>query len=218
MPRAPHAAGAIPNHGGASTGGLTSVLAMIGAQGRVDVDDGDQAEMFEADGAMPSMMPGRAPARSGEKGGRPRGARNKSTEAWRELFLSKYRHPLMALGELTTMTPEQLAREMKLYVWNEGKQVVGPKLDALGRHLTDADGNKLWEPVLATGEAFKRQMEALTALLPYLGQKLPLAIEQKGDQRGLLVVGDLTVNNAVFQQDQLPLADPIDVTPAEPRK
>jgi hypothetical protein len=80
-------------------------------------------------------------------------------------------------------------------------------LDENGAQKYTADGREIWEPVLATGDALKMQMQAATALLPYLGQKLPLAIEQKGSQRGLFVVGDLNVQNNVFQPDQLPLAD-----------
>lgn len=200
--------------GGVDTGGLAAALTMVGAQGHVEDVEGEQAEMFAADAALPSMLPPAPPAKSGPNGGRPKGARNRSTEAWRELFLSKFRHPLMGLGELAARTPRQLAEEMQLYKFHEGKLVLAPVLDKNGVHLKDEAGEPRWQPVLATGEAFDQQVKAMIALLPYMAQKLPLAIEQKGDEGGLLVIGDLTVNNATFQPDQLPLADPpIDITP-----
>jgi hypothetical protein len=120
----------------------------------------------------------------------------------------------MGLGELTARTPEQLARELKLYKYHEGKLVLDPVLDQNGVHLTDEKGEPRWRPALATGEAFDAQLKARLGILPYLAQKLPLAIEAKSERRGLFLVGDL---NALVQQaaeDGLPLADaPIDVTP-----
>jgi hypothetical protein len=203
-----------------ATGGIATALDLVGAEGRV-ADDADQSDMFDADAAMPSMMSPAPVPKSGPNGGRPAGSRNKSTEQWRELFLSRFRHPLMALGELATRSPEQLARELGLYVWNEGKQVVGPKLDAHGRQVYDEDGKPMWVPVLATGDALKIQVDALKALLPYLAQKQPLEIKTPdGDQRGLFLVGDLNVQNNFMVGDGLPLPPEdeqktIDVTPAK---
>lgn len=181
------------------TNGLLTALALVGAAGRVETSEQEQLDMLEADAAMPSMLPAGAESatRSGPRGGRPAGARNKSTEAWRELFLSKYRHPMMVLGELTARTPEQLARELKLYKYHEGKLVLAPILDANGVHLVDeTTGERRWRPVLATGEAAKMQQDAATALLPYLGQKLPMAIEVSAPQRGVVVIGNLDVPGA----------------------
>lgn len=48
------------------------------------------------------------------KPGRPPGARNKSTEEWKNLFLSKYRSPMMAAGELYSRPVEQLAADLGL--------------------------------------------------------------------------------------------------------
>lgn len=173
---------------------MVTALALIGATGSAGAsDDAEQAEMFAADAAMPTMLPPSPAAKSGPQGGRPKGARNKSTEAWRELFLSKFRHPMMVLGELTSRTPEQLARDLKLYKYHEGKQVLAPILDAHGAYVRDAYGDPCWQPVLATGEAAKMQQDAATALLPYLGQKLPMAIEVAPPSRGVVVIGNLDV-------------------------
>jgi len=180
------------------TNGLATALALIGAAGRVEASEDEQAEMFAADAAMPSMLPAQAESatRSGPRGGRPAGARNKSTEAWRELFLSKFRHPMMVLGEMTARTPEQLARDLKLYKYHEGKLVLAPILDENGVHARDADGEKRWKPVLATGEAAQMQQQAAISLLPYLGQKLPMAIEVSAPQRGVVVIGELPIGDA----------------------
>lgn len=169
------------------TNGLLTALAMVGAAGRVEgSDDAEQAEMFAADDAMPSMIPKAAESatRSGPRGGRPRGARNKSTEAYRELFLSKFRHPLMVLGELTSMAPAELARSLGLYMYAEGKPVLSRKYGPDGEFIG-------FEYALATGEAAKIQKDAAIALLPYLGQKLPMAIEVTKPERGVVVIGNL---------------------------
>lgn len=160
---------------------------LLSARGAAGVDDASQAEMFETDAAMPSMVPAPTATRTGP--GRPAGARNKSTEAWRELYLSKFRHPLMVLGDLTSRTPEQLARDLKLYLYHDGKQVL------------DAEG----KPVLATGEALKVQKDAAIAALPYLGQKLPMAVELTPPRRGVVVIGDLSAGDGQVDEFALPL-------------
>lgn len=170
------------------TNGLATVLTLLGARGDAGVDDQAQIEMLEADAAMPGALPP-VEAKSGPQGGRPKGARNKSTEAWRALFLSKFRHPMMVLGELTSRTPEELARDLKLYKFHEGRLV----LDALGN------------PVLATGEAAKMRQDAAIALLPYLGQKLPMAIEVTPPRRGVVVIGELPLEDG---EDDLALPLP----------
>lgn len=188
------------------TGGILTALALVGAAGRLgDIDEAEQAEMFAMDAAAPSMVPGRAVARSGDKGGRPVGARNKSTEAWRALFLTKFRHPMMVLGELTARSPEQLARDLGLYMYHEGKPVLIPVVDAEGNPVLQ-DGEPLREHAPATGEAAKLQKDAAIALLPYLGQKLPMAVEVTPPKRGIVLIGDLPEARQVQGHDlDLPL-------------
>lgn len=179
------------------TNGLLTVLAELGVHGRADgSSETEQLEMLSADEAMPSMLPAESAARSGPRGGRPRGARNKSTEAWRELFLSRFRHPMMVLGELTACTPAQLAHDLGLYMYSEGKPVLHPRRDAHGQQVYDADGRAVFDHALATGEAAKLQKDAAIALLPYLGQKLPMAIEVTPPKRGVVVIGSLDVPGA----------------------
>jgi hypothetical protein len=156
--------------------GLTAAIDALGA-GEVLPAEAGQAELFEeADAPLP-IPPA---ARSGPKGGRPKGARNKRTEEWVDYLLGRYRSPLVFLLETYSRTPAELAEQMQLYKIHEGKVV----LDAQGR------------PMLATGEAADIQLKAAIAALPYLHQKLPQAIEVKANTRGLLLIGDLASDGA----------------------
>ena len=151
--------------------GLATAVIEAGGIGDLGLDGDQQLGMFEADAPMPMESRGI----SGPKGGRPKGARNKSTEEWREYLLGRYRSPLVVLMELYSRTPQELAKELGLYVINEGELV------------KDVNG----DPMLATGEAFKRQLEAAIAALPYLHQKQPIAIEASGKSAGMLVIGHI---------------------------
>ncbi len=101
--------------------------------------------------AMGSAAPRRGP-------GRPPGAKNKNTEAWREYLLSKYRNPLEVLAQTYSSSPAQLAA-------------------ALGKTtpLTFEQACEL----------FKLQIMAAKELAPYVNQKMPLAIDN-GDGAGLI--------------------------------
>lgn len=120
--------------------------------------------------------------------GRPPGARNRSTEEWRQYLLGRYRSPIVALLELASRSPKQLAEELGLY---ERVKIAG----------------EMYEDRLATGEALKAQITALTAVLPYLHAKAPVEIQVKDDgPRGVLVIGELNVSGV--QSDGLRLPDP----------
>src|SRR5690606_19661876 len=118
---------------------------------------------------------------------------------------SRYRSPLVFLLETYHRSPRELAEQLELYKFHEGKLV------------KDADG----EPMLATGEAAEIQVRAAIAALPYLHQKQPLAVEVTDEKRGLLVIGNLTIEGAdgAGSDLALPLAEDeqnqqlIDVTP-----
>jgi hypothetical protein len=156
--------------------GLTAAIEALGA-GEVLPAEAGQPDLFEEAEAPLPIPPA---ARSGPKGGRPRGSRNKRTEEWVDYLLGRYRSPLVFLLETYSRTPAQLAEQMQLYKFHEGKLV------------TDANG----QPVLATGEAADIQVKAAIAVLPYLHQRLPQAIEVKPNTRGLLLIGDLAGDGA----------------------
>lgn len=168
--------------------GLTAALALIGTGAAPAAEPaGEQAGLFDQD-ATDAPMPFKPVDRTGRPG-RPAGAKNRRTEEWVQYLLSRYRSPLVMLLEMASRSPKDLARELELYVYHEGIAI------------RDVTG----EPVLATGEAFKAQVAAAIAALPYLHQKLPLAIDVKTPERGLLVIGELNVN-AGEQGLALPLA------------
>jgi len=62
------------------------------------IDDGDEA--------------GKRGVPSGRGKGRPPGAKNKSTEAWREFLLSRYPSPLQGLAEIAHRPVQDVAREL----------------------------------------------------------------------------------------------------------
>jgi hypothetical protein len=156
--------------------GLTAAIDALGA-GEVLPAAASQAELFDEPDAPLPIPPA---ARSGPKGGRPAGSRNKRTDEWVAYLLGRYRSPLVFLLETYSRTPAELAEQMQLYKFHEGKLVL------------DADG----KPVLATGEAADIQVKAAIAALPYLHQRLPQAIEIKATSRGLLLIGDLASDGA----------------------
>ncbi len=111
-------------------------------------------------------------ASEGKRGpGRPKGSRNRSTEEWRQFVLSRHRSPLVQLAEIAEATPEELARAWGLYRYEyyQGERVA--------EHLD-------------TGAAAARKVEAMRALLPYLHQAQPQAVEMRGEQRAIIVIGD----------------------------
>lgn len=153
---------------------------MAGTEGRGDgaVEIGGQLDLVDAiAGAAPAapLVLTAPQAGAARPVGRPKGAMNKRSRDWQMwIAASGKRHPLEFLIELFQKTPEELAREMKIY------EVV-------------KTGKDTYEDRLATGEAFKRQIEAAGLALPYLEQKLPMAVEDVSEgKRPVIIVGQLT--------------------------
>lgn len=171
--------------------GIATVLAEMLANPQ---DSGDgQAELFDPADFGDDLPGPMAPvAKSGPEGGRPKGARNKSTEQIRRYIAQHYKHPLIVLAEMWSKTPKQIAQEMELY---ELKVV------------SDGEGaGSSVRKFLATGQAAALQQQAVIAALPYLAQKLPLEITQKITQRGIVLTGDLSDLASIGKMiDQSPL-------------
>jgi hypothetical protein len=183
--------------------GMATAVAMLGGYGDLSLDADQQPELFADADDAPLPMPD-APERTG-RAGRPKGAKNRSTEQWRTFILSKYRSPAIFLAEMYSRTPAQLAAELGLYKFHEGKLVTAPVLDAQGRVALDERGFELRQPVLATGDAAAMQLAAAQALLPYVHQKLPQAIELTPPTRGLVVLGELGFEGESGDDLALPL-------------
>lgn len=131
--------------------GIVAALEALGARGELPAAS-EQAELWEEADAQLPVKPARSP-----KGGRPQGARNRSTKEWMEFLLAKYRSPLIGLAELYSRPVGDLARDFEC--------------DLL--------------------EAGRIQVAAMQALLPYVHQKQPVAIEAAGKTVGVLILGDL---------------------------
>lgn len=189
--------------------GLKTALEMIGAGAAVgETAVGEQEDLFalDHDAAMPVLMPDAPRGR-----GRPKGARNRSTREFVELFLSRFQSPLMVLGAIYSRSPAELARELQLY-----KQVDVLVQDENGRISRQRCED---DQLLDLDRALAIQRSAAEAVLPYVHQRQAQAIEVKAPQRGLLVIGDLG-GFAGYTGDGLPLPDEvecnqrvIDVTP-----
>jgi hypothetical protein len=89
--------------------------------------------------------------------GRPPGAANKSTTAWREFLLSRYPSPLQGLAEIAFRPLMDLAKEL-----NAGQV---PQFEKLI-------------------ETLKLQKECMKELAPYIHSKMPIAID--AGEKGLI--------------------------------
>lgn len=165
--------------------GLKTIMAELGG---LPAAAGDE-QLDWLDDAPAGPMPTAVPAKSGPLGGRPKGARNRSTEDWRRMLLGRYQSPLVACLELAARTPRQIAEEYGLY----HRVVVG-----------SGEGARVAEHLDIHAAARIRQ-EAIVAALPYLHQKQPLAVEHVSEKRGLLVI-DMS-GELASDVDALPLAD-----------
>lgn len=169
-------------------------------------NEGEQTSFLDADDAPSPLAP--LPAPAGGKGGRPKGARNRSTEEWRQFFLSKHQAPVMVLGGVYSRAAEDLARALYL---TRVVDALAPGQEAIktlyfastGERSGEVRGYLVWD----LERAFNLQMAAVTAALPYINQKQPLAIETKTETRGVVILGSLEVAGAEGGDDlALPLA------------
>lgn len=179
--------------GRADTGGLTTALALLGAAGGGAGADSEtqQADMFEAPAPLPLPV---APRADAGKAGRPKGARNRSTDEWVRYFLGQYRSPLTGLAELYTRPLGELVDDLqamadKHKTWRETKD---------GGH---------WERVAVSPlEVLRLQRDAMVALLPYIHKRQPMALEVDQRMRGIVVLGSLDTAGADVSDDlALPL-------------
>ncbi len=175
--------------------GMATALALAGGAGAMPAD-GQQDELFgeDHDAPMPLAPSARPTAR---KAGRPAGSRNRSTREMVELFLSRYQPPLMVCGEIYTRSPAELARELGMVrevdVVPPGMEIISTIPERIG-----AEGQLIAPKRFVVWDleaAFRLQCDARDAALPYVHQRQPLAIEAKGNARGLLIMGDMTVHN-----------------------
>jgi hypothetical protein len=146
--------------------------------GDAPVDGGaEQLSLLgEADAPLPLAPAVPLPrGKSGPKGGRPAGSLNKSTKAWLDYLSARYRSPLVGLCEIYSRDVGDLARELGLFLVGED-----------GRPVMGADD----QPMLAAGaklDAFKAQVAAMIAALPYWHSKMPIALQVEAKTAGVVV-------------------------------
>ena len=169
--------------GAADTGGLKTVLGLLGASGHVDGADGEaEADLFEAPAPLP--LPLARPEPTGQRG-RPKGARNKSTDEWVRFHLSRYRSPLTGLAELHSRPLEQMVDELQRIADKHKRWKPDPRFDAGG----------YWERVLVDPmEVLKLQKDCYVALLPYLHKRQPIEVEVDQRRPGVVVIGNLEMS------------------------
>lgn len=157
--------------------GMKTALAALSAEAPV-IDQSEQLALLPEKEAKTLKNGLRAPCvhRGGGKGGRPKGAANRSTQEWTRYLAGKYGSPLEGLCDLYGRDIRELAQELELY-----------RRDHLGNPMLDREGN----PQLNLVEAFKLQQNAMMAALPFMHSKMPQAIQVQNKERGLLIVGEL---------------------------
>ena len=182
--------------------GMATAVALLGGAGDLGLGGEEQPELFaDADDAPAPFTP----SRSGPRGGRPKGARNRSTEEMRRYLASRYQSPLIGCAETWSRSPEDLARELfptrEVNVLAPGQQAISetPIYNAEGalrgtRYL-------VWD--LDRANAIQREAQA--AALPYWHQKLPMAVEVSAPTRGLVILGDLGGEDGAENDLALPL-------------
>lgn len=175
--------------------GLATVLQLLGTRGEVVGDGAPQAEMFEND-AAPLPLP--AKGVSGPKGGRPAGARNKSTEEWCRYLLSQHRSPLTVLAGIYSRPLAELVDELQAMAdkhAREEKRVHEDGTAGIVRHALHVS------PL----EVLRMQMQAAQAVAPYLHKQQPKALEIDARPRGVVVIGDIEGAEDVSDELALPL-------------
>lgn len=156
-------------------GGLAAALALVGAAGGVVDEHGVQVDLFEADAPLPLPVKGK----SGPQGGRPRGATNKSTEAWVSWFLSQHRSPLSVLGNLMSQDVCEL------------HDLLQRQANKHTRYRDTANGSEEVRVLVDPLAVLKLQRDAAAALLPYIHKQQAKALEISETRRGVVLLGDL---------------------------
>lgn len=124
-------------------------------------------------------------AGAGRSPGRPKGAKNKSTEEWRNYLLSRYSSPLIALAETYSRSIDQLAVELG-YI----NKITGECNATPAQRL----------------EILKVQLQCVKELAPYVHQKQPMAID--AGEGGLM---QLVINTGSVTQNQVDDAGAMDL-------
>lgn len=167
------------------SGGVRAALdqAMGDDAGPAQMAEVVQAGLFEEleaceTGATDAPSPLSAALPSTVSRGRPKGSKNRRTEAVTAWLLTQHRHPLSVMMEAYTMTPVQLAERLGLQkarkTVKEKREVAGGIVEVEVEVVLDYFANE----VLL--DLFKLQMRMAESVAPYVAQKLPQAVQVEG--------------------------------------
>jgi hypothetical protein len=153
------------------SGGVKAALDQA-VQGDGGMTEVVQAGLFEElepceTGALdaPSPLTAALPS-AGRRPGRPKGSKNRRTEAVTAWLLTQHRHPLAVMMEAYSMSPKAFA------------QAIG---------IASPDSDTLLDIV-------KLQLRMAEAVAPYVAQKLPQAVQVEGGAALTLNFGGVTLN------------------------
>lgn len=139
------------------SGGVSAALDQA-VQGEADMAEVVQAGLFEelepcetGNLTAPSPLAAALPS-AARKPGRPKGSKNRRTEAVTAWLLTQHRHPLSVMMEAYSMSPTDFAK-------------------AIG--IASPDSDTLLDIV-------KLQLRMAEAVAPYVAQKLPQAVQVEG--------------------------------------
>ncbi|WP_303703357.1 hypothetical protein [Brevundimonas naejangsanensis] len=139
------------------SGGVRAALDQA-VEGEADMGEIVQAGLFEElepceTGALdaPSPLSAALPS-AGRRPGRPKGSKNRRTEAVTAWLLQQHRHPLAVMMEAYSMAPAAFAKSIG---------------------ITNPDADTLLDIV-------KLQLRMAEAVAPYVAQKLPQAVQVEG--------------------------------------
>ncbi len=179
------------------SGGVRAALDQA-VQGEADMAEVVQAGLFEElepceTGALdaPSPLSAALPS-AGRRVGRPKGSKNRRTEAVTAWLLTQHRHPLSVMMEAYSMSPEQLAERIGLRrvtrTTKEKQSVAGGIVEVEVEVETQHYSNDILIDLL------KLQVRMAEACAPYVAQKLPQAVQVEGGAALTLNFGGVTLN------------------------
>jgi hypothetical protein len=173
------------------TGGLSTVLRLLGASGRPD-GDSSETDLFESATAQ-LPLPSRV-ERTG-KAGRPKGVPNRSTAEWAAYILGRHKSPLTALAELYSRPTGELVDQLQ------------EMADKHKKWVSTGEGGRWERATISPLDVLKMQRDAAVAMLPYLHKRQPVAIEVEERPLGMVVIGDLAATDLMADDElSLPLA------------
>jgi hypothetical protein len=175
------------------TAGLAAALELLGASGGLQDGAGATVDMFEAEDA-PLPLP--VKGASGPKGGRPKGARNRSTDAWVGFYLSQHRAPLSVLGNIAS----QDVGELHALLQGMADQHTRRKY----RDNGDVEEVRVLVDPLAV---LKLIRDTAAVAAKYIHKEQPKAIELEQRQRGVVILAEAMADD-VDDLEALPMPVP----------